>query len=471
MLVMLALLFSSLAIPSHIEAKENAITVYKNMPMFHSIGHHNCDMFTNGELNVINHFIQENDIVFDIGANVGNWSEQALRVAPHGKIYAFEPIPSIYQQLKTNLESRGVSVHNCALSDYTGIKTLFFYPHNSELSGLHYRSILKDILQAEPTKIDVSTINLATFCLDNTIDHIDFLKIDTAGAEVEILRSAQSLLSEQKISFVQFEYGGCYKDSKTTLKEAYSLLTSCGYHVFRIIPNGLVEIAEWDDQLENFVYSNYFASIKELKSLPLPKIIYTAALINDKYEMRKDEYIRGIKTLDIYGYKPYIVESCKEPGVTFFDSYSPYVFYAYTNNATLKNKGVNECMSLIAAFKHYNFDDNDMIIKLTGRYYFNSDKFFKAIQDNPNVDAFATRTPWNYDAVCTGCFALRYKYFKEMLSEFDYAKMEQGPIDVEDMVGLYLKKINLNGVKVLYLDSLDLTANVFCTGTPILTYW
>jgi len=265
MLVMLALLLSSLVIPSHIAAKENTITIYKNIPVFHSIGHHNWDLLTNGELNVINHFIHENDVVFDIGANVGNWSEQALRVAPHSKFYAFEPIPSIFQQLKTNLAPRGVSVHNCALSDYTGVKTLFFYPQNSELSSLHYRPILKDMLQTEPTQIEVPTINLATFCRDNNIDHIDFLKIDTAGAEVEILRSAQSLLAEQKISFIQFEYGGCYKDSKTTLKEAYSLLTSCGYHIFRIIPNGLVEIIEWDEQLENYIYSNYFASVKELK--------------------------------------------------------------------------------------------------------------------------------------------------------------------------------------------------------------
>lgn len=41
----------------------------------------------------------------------------------------------------------------------------------------------------------------------------------------------------------------------------YELLVSKGYSIYRIIPNGLVKINTWDPNLENFVYSNYFAAL------------------------------------------------------------------------------------------------------------------------------------------------------------------------------------------------------------------
>ncbi len=111
--------------------------------------------------------------------------------------------------------------------------------------------------------------------------------------------------------------------------------------------------------------------IKKLKNQKV-KVLYTAALIENKFEYRKKEYLESLNTLFSIGYKPYIVDACTQTNKSFFEEYCDTVLYAGTNNITLYNKGVNEIKSLIAACNHYQFNDEDMIIKITGRYTFDS---------------------------------------------------------------------------------------------------
>lgn len=85
------------------------------------------------------------------------------------------------------------------------------------------------------------------------------MKIDSEGAECDILQGALELLQKQKIDFIQFEYGQTYTDSKRTLKEAYDLLTHTGYTLFKIHRDGIVHVKSWFDWMENFYQSNYLA--------------------------------------------------------------------------------------------------------------------------------------------------------------------------------------------------------------------
>ena len=51
----------------------------------------------------------------------------------------------------------------------------------------------------------MSTID--DFTCEEEISHIDLLKIDTEGFDLEVLRGAQQMLDAGKISFVQVEVG------------------------------------------------------------------------------------------------------------------------------------------------------------------------------------------------------------------------------------------------------------------------
>ncbi len=200
------------------------------------------------------------------------------------------------------------------------------------------------------------------------------------------------------------------------------------------------------------------------KEKPQIRIILSAALLDSEFDVRKGHYIKSINALREYGYEnPYIVDSVKPKGPTFLDDYSTHVLYSHVNDARLLNKGVNEASSLIAAFKHFDFNDDDMIIKMTGRYYFASRNFLDAVEQNPNVDAFV-RVEKNGN-ILTGCFGLRCKYFKEMLDSINLERMEKDLVCIETLVGNYLIRARMeHDLSILYLDKLHIAANVWGWG-------
>lgn len=107
--------------------------------------------------------------------------------------------------------------------------------------------------------ITVPTRSLDSFILEHQIGYIDFAKIDTEGAEANILFGSKHILSRQNIGCIQFEYGGCYPDAGKTLYEVYHYLTGYGYKIYRLVSDGMVRIDKWHDELENSLYSNYIA--------------------------------------------------------------------------------------------------------------------------------------------------------------------------------------------------------------------
>lgn len=192
-------------------------------------------------------------------------------------------------------------------------------------------------------------------------------------------------------------------------------------------------------------------------------VVCTTALIEIDYEKRKQEYVHTLKNLEQLGYIPYIFEAIKPNGPTFLDDYSNHVLYANVNDPNLKNKGVNEVRLLMEGFKHVPFADQDIVIKITGRYYLKSDLFLKTVAKHPTVDVFVKKDP--YGQVYTGCYALRYNLFKELLSQLDCERMERENINFERIVANYVERLKEeNKARVLELDHLDIIYNVFGKG-------
>jgi FkbM family methyltransferase len=239
------------------------LPIYQATPDKQNAGYNNCDMTKNGELDVVNNFIKPDHVVFDIGANKGDWSAYVLKTIPGIALYAFEPIPDIFVILKKNIPSTNVAFFNIAVAEEDTTKAFFYYAKNSvlcELSTLHRRSDeVEQRFTMKPTVLSVPTKKIDSICKELGISHIDFMKIDTEGAELDVLHGARGLLERNAISILQFEYGGTYKDAQITLEEVYTFLTSHDYSIFRMIPNGLIQISEWNPTLESYQYSNYLA--------------------------------------------------------------------------------------------------------------------------------------------------------------------------------------------------------------------
>jgi hypothetical protein len=150
--------------------------------------------------------------------------------------------------------------------------------------------------------------------------------------------------------------------------------------------------------------------------------------INSNYGLhdnahRQNQYLTCIrKTLSVLpeGIKPIIVEN-NGKRETYLDALGIDVLYTENNAITQFHKGVNELNDIKSVINHYNIQDDDMVIKVTGRYSVNDPYFFNYVMEHQNeYDSFVkffnvcTLTFMQYDCVL-GLFAMRCKHLKELV--------------------------------------------------------
>jgi len=81
------------------------------------------------------------------------------------------------------------------------------------------------------SEINVQTQTLDDFCLDEKIENIDVLKMDTEGNELNILKGATKLLSENKINVIYTEISDTKKNFIEKEKYIINFLNSYGFEL------------------------------------------------------------------------------------------------------------------------------------------------------------------------------------------------------------------------------------------------
>ena len=141
-----------------------------------------------------------NSVCVDVGANEGKVLQMMLEVAPDAKHYAFEPIPVLFEKLRTKFQSKA-HILNFALSNKTGKADFNLVLTDMAYSGLQKRTYDK------PEKD--TTIEVNTDLLDNIIPattKIDLIKLDIEGGEFFALQGAIKTIQESK-PILLFEFG------------------------------------------------------------------------------------------------------------------------------------------------------------------------------------------------------------------------------------------------------------------------
>jgi FkbM family methyltransferase len=197
--------------------------------------------------------------VFDIGGFNGEWSDFFLK-KNDCTITIFEPGLENFLNLKKKYEKiESVSLINKGISDEnTQLKYYNLKSTNNgvrQMSGFVFREIYKNY-EYDIHLIDV--IKLDSF----TSQRIDFLKIDTEGFELNVLKGCEKLLSEKKIIFIQFEYGGTFKDKGIKLNDVISFLNNFEYRVYDITPDD--KVYEVKDFSDNYNYNNFLSTFINL---------------------------------------------------------------------------------------------------------------------------------------------------------------------------------------------------------------
>jgi FkbM family methyltransferase len=194
--------------------------------------------------------------VIDIGASYGlfsnyiaNLSIQNNDSAKSIEVFAVEPIPKVASQIG---KRKNLVVINKAVVDRARIPESGFLKlkvmKNSELStfleinpeidsDLWYSHMQSLIVESE---ISVPCLTLETLINENSIESVDFLKIDTQGTDLEVLLSAGNEIHKIKSCVLEFPYtkeSAIYSNEKE-ITEGIQILRKLDFIPVRIVPNG-----------------------------------------------------------------------------------------------------------------------------------------------------------------------------------------------------------------------------------------
>lgn len=170
--------------------------------------------------------LSDGDTVFDVGANIGLMGVRACQKHPRVQVYAFEPVPTIYEACRRNAQDHGPGrfhVFNVGLSAQPGEARFTWYPNAPALSTARpedweadpqaWTEAVRGQLRAMPAEmwwarwvptlllpvvawfLKQGAVNvvcplrtLSSVLETESIERIDLLKIDCEGFELDVLQ-------------------------------------------------------------------------------------------------------------------------------------------------------------------------------------------------------------------------------------------------------------------------------------------
>lgn len=205
--------------------------------------------------------------VFDVGANTGEWTENAIRLS-HGveaSYHVFEVSEAMNDTLMARFGSEkfsNVYLNRVALSDSEGEIHFKRFPNSETVNTLLVESnsfahLPHRIESAHSTTGDI-------YCANTGVSHIDLLKLDTEGWEWPVLQGFADMLRDHMVSVVQFEYGYTHADLHKLMGDFFRFFEDLGYVVGPLRKTGV--------NFRSFKYSdndfksgpNYVAALPEV---------------------------------------------------------------------------------------------------------------------------------------------------------------------------------------------------------------
>ncbi len=162
------------------------------------------------------------NIVLDVGAHKGETINIFLKNFKIKKIISFEASPKNFLKLKNNLKNLSkkfqnseIIIENIALSnekkkiqfkqfDESSSSTISEIDESSSYYKKKYKILNLFGNKKNYQIINLQTLKLSDYLLENKIGTIDFLKIDTEGTELEIIQGLDKNI--EKVKLIMFEH-------------------------------------------------------------------------------------------------------------------------------------------------------------------------------------------------------------------------------------------------------------------------
>lgn len=186
-------------------------------------------------LPLISALIRDNPIILEAGAHYGIDTQKFAKMWPNSTIFSFEPNPHAFEKLvEATKKFSQVNPMNIALSNYNGEATLHVcYGSTGDDDRFEGASSLLDAsdgmkIHYQGPDVVVPCMILDDWCLQNSVDHIDFMWIDLEGMELQILKSSPKILKTVRVIFTETNFQE-FRNGMTQYAELKQFLEANGF--------------------------------------------------------------------------------------------------------------------------------------------------------------------------------------------------------------------------------------------------
>jgi len=261
--------FEFKVLPNESEESVRLVLDYNHFSQKH-IGIHfeNSQMYEGETFDFILKNLRKGDTFLDIGAHIGFFSIVSSKiVGDSGKVYSFEMNNFNYSHLLAHIRlnnAKNIIPHNWAISDKSGVIEFF---NNIDNDGGHS---LWDCGKHEfniKSKENPNSIISYSIAIDDYFDSnrkVNFMKIDTEGAEVLVLKGMQNLLKRDKPIVVAEvnEFG--LKEMGFSYTDLRKIMSDIGYRCWKLDLPKPIELKENERVESDYIYNAAF-SIEDIK--------------------------------------------------------------------------------------------------------------------------------------------------------------------------------------------------------------
>jgi FkbM family methyltransferase len=153
-------------------------------------------------IDTISDYLPEAPVIIEAGAHIGVDTLKLNQRWPKAKIYAFEPVPDIFKQLKAKTKSvKNIFCYPFAVGQKE--TTMQIYVSSGESDGSssllkpkEHLSLHPEVAFEKTTRVKVTTID--KWAQQNSITQVDFLWLDLQGYELAALKGAAEMLQSVK---------------------------------------------------------------------------------------------------------------------------------------------------------------------------------------------------------------------------------------------------------------------------------
>lgn len=187
--------------------------------------------------------IPKNPVIVEAGAHMGYDTYGLAKIWSKGMVYAFEPIPYVYDNLVERLKKvSNVRTYNLALGQMNGVVEMHVSSGGSTASS----SVLKPSVHLAKfpsvtfrSKIEVPVKRIADWAKEEKVSKIDLLWLDMQGYEVNALQGSGNLIQSVSVIYTELCKSELYV-GLVTQGEYIDFLKKLGFELIYLTGDGEV---------------------------------------------------------------------------------------------------------------------------------------------------------------------------------------------------------------------------------------